>query len=405
MAPSLSLKTYLTLARREPLAWSPNLSRDRDKALIWLHCAEPGHYRELLQLGQRLQKQRGGCQILITQGPDQPRMTDLPEGVLSCNCPSENPLDVAKFLNHWQPDVLIWKGRWLRPSLLSGAQKTGVPMVLVDASEPAIENKSLRWIPDSLRATLDLFGRIYAVDPASAFRLRRILGPQALIDDSGALQEDNPALGCVETDLEDLGEALKGRPVWLASYLHKGELEAVLTAHRASIRLSPRMVLIIVPKDPLDAGAVLTACEDGGWRVSLWDNGEMPEEKTHILLAEDARELGLFYRIAPVSFLGSSLVSGQGGSNPFEPAALGSAILYGPGISNYLEAYSRLAKAGAARIVKDADTLSAALASLMAPDKVAKMVHAGWEVVSEGALVSDRIIDHLNDAMDQRGIS
>ena len=402
MAPSLSLTTYLTLARREPLLYQPKILPRAGSALIWLHCSEPERAVELVQLGQRLASQRTQAQILLTLSPGAKPSGSLPDDVILDHAPSENPTDVAKFLQHWQPAVLIWLGPGLRPSLLHGSQKQSIPMVLVDASELRIESKT-RWLPDSLRATLQLFTRIYARDAAGGFRLRRLVGMYGPVEDSGALQEQSPALSCSETDLEDLGEALKGRPVWLAARVQTGELRAVLSAHKSTVKLSPRMLLIILPEDPLDAGAALTACEEGGWRVALWDNGEMPGEKSQILLAEDASELGVFYRIAPMSFVGSSLISGQGGRDPYEPAALGSAVLYGPGVRNHLDAYSRLAQAGAARIVKDADSLASAVAGLLAPDKVAKMVHAGWEVISEGALVTDRIVEHLNDAMDERG--
>lgn len=402
MAPSLSLTTYLTFARREAPTWdSGNLVRPNG-TLLWLHCSDPSRVSVIVQLGARLATQRGDTRILVTLSPRHAPPKGLPDEILFCPAPSENPSDVEKFLAFWKPDALIWSGPWLRPALIQGAHQSKVPMVLVDADEISIEHKNWRWLPDSVRATLQMFACIYAVNAASAYRLRRMLGMDGPIEDSGPLLEENPALSCSETDLEDLGEVLRGRPVWLAARVQIGELDPVLAAHRASMRLSPRMLLIIVPDRPQDAGAVLSACEDGGWRLNLWDNGEMPDEKTQILLAEDARELGLFYRIAPMSFLGSSLVSGQGGRNPYEPAALGSAILYGPGVRHHLNAYSKLAKAGAARIVKDADSLSAAVASLMAPDKVAKMVHAGWEIVSEGALVADRIIDRVNTAMDQR---
>lgn len=403
MAPSLSLTTYLTLARREPLRFQPTIAPRLGASLIWLHCSDPKRALPLVQLGLRLAAQREDAQVLLTVPNGSSVPEGLPQDVLFCKTPSENPADVAKFINHWQPTALLWMGPGVRPSLIYGAQQAGVSMVLVDADQLMLDGKGRRWLPDSLRATLQMFDRIYARNIPAGQNLRRLLGLASPVEDSGPLLDDSPPLGYSETDMEDLGEALKGRPVWLAARVQIKELEAVFAAHRASIRLSPRMLLIIVPDSPQDAGAVLSACEDEGWRVSLWDNGEMPEEKTHILLAEDAAELGVFYRIAPMSFLGSSLFSGLGGRNPYEPAALGSAVLYGPSVRQHLEAYSRLAKAGAARIVKDGDTLSSSVTSLIAPDKVAKMVHAGWEVISEGALVSDRIISEMNNALDEKG--
>ena len=106
------------------------------------------------------------------------------------------------------------------------------------------------------------------------------------------------------------------------------------------------------------------------------------------------------YRLAPVTFLGGSLVSGVGGRDPFEAAALGSAILYGPNVGRYLAAYSRLASVGAARIVKDAETLAGAVQRLSAPDQAAAMAHAAWEVVTQGAEATDRLLDLLQDTLD-----
>jgi 3-deoxy-D-manno-octulosonic-acid transferase len=68
-----------------------------------------------------------------------------------------------------------------------------------------------------------------------------------------------------------------------------------------------------------------------------------------------------------------------------------------------MPSYSRLAAAGAARIVNDADALTTAVSRLIAPDQAATMAHAGWDVISEGAALADRIIDLTQDALDQRG--
>jgi 3-deoxy-D-manno-octulosonic-acid transferase len=70
-----------------------------------------------------------------------------------------------------------------------------------------------------------------------------------------------------------------------------------------------------------------------------------------------------------------------------------------------LQSYSRLAAAGAARIINDSAALSMAVSRLVAPDQAAIMAHAGWEVVSEGAALMDRITDLVQDMLDtQQGV-
>ncbi|GAA6209292.1 glycosyltransferase N-terminal domain-containing protein [Cognatishimia sp. WU-CL00825] len=404
MASSLSLTAYLAFARREPL--SAPIQREPRPAgtVIWLHCADPARATAMAQLGLRLAAQRGGNhQVVLSLSPGRFQSNPMPDGVILVQAPSENPADILSFLAHWRPDVGLWIGPWVRPALIFEAQRRKIPLFLIDADELGLENKRWRWLPDSLNATLPMFTQIFARNAASGFRLRKAVGNDTVVEDSGPLLEDSPALSCNESDLDELSECLKTRPVWLAARVHPDEVNLLLNAHRNTSRLSPRLLLILVPDDPANLAALRDKCQDEGWRLGCWDDGDLPEEKTQILLAENPQELGLFYRIAPITFLGSSLVAGQGGRNPLEPAALGSAILYGPGVRRHLDAYTRLAKSGAARIVKDTNTLSAALAQLMAPDKVAQMVHAGWETVSEGALVVDRIVDQVSDALDKKG--
>ncbi|WP_372886353.1 3-deoxy-D-manno-octulosonic acid transferase [Shimia sp.] len=402
MARSLGLAAYLAFVRREPpILKDPGPPRPAG-TLVWLHCADPARAASLARLGLRLAAQRGDVQLILTTPPGQPIAGPLPRGVSVVDSPSENPGDIRLFLDHWQPDVCLWLGPWLRPALIDAAHRRRVSLFLLDADEPALEHRRWRLVPEPIKGTLPLFDAILGHSTEAAARLSRLAPVLDRMHRSGPLLDESPALPCNGTDLEDLTQALGGRPVWLASQVHPDEVDTVLAAHRALLRLAHRTLLVIVPDEASAAPQLHEACRQQGWQVASWDDGDMPDARTQVLISEDKRELGLWYRIAPVSLIGGSLIAGEGGRNPFEAAALGSAVLYGPGVRNYLDSYSRLARAGAARIVKDADSLADALTMVSAPDKAAEMAHAGWEVVSEGAEVSDQIIALVQDALDAR---
>ena len=65
-------------------------------------------------------------------------------------------------------------------------------------------------------------------------------------------------------------------------------------------------------------------------------------------------ELGLVYRLAPIVFMGGSLVN-HGGQNPIEAAKLGAAILHGPHVWNFAEIYAAMDGAGGAEAVADVE--------------------------------------------------
>lgn len=402
MARSLGLSAYLAIARREaPILDSIQCVRP-DGIVVWLHCSDPARADSLARLGLRLRTQRGDLTLILTTSPGHPLPRNMPKGVTFQECASENPQDIEKFLEHWKPDTCLWLGPWLRPALIDAAYNQNVPMFLLDAQEPSLENRRWRLMSEPVKATLNRFERILAHSKGSEPRLRRLVQEPRRVLTSGALLEDSPALPCNDTDLDELTHAFGGRPVWLASQVQTKELTAILEAHRSVSRMSHRALLVLVPDQASDAEDIASLCRDDGWRVGNWENGDIPQHNTQILISEDKHALGLWYRVAPVTLMGSSLASGHGGRNPLEPAALGSAILYGPGVRDYLDSYSRLAQAGAARIVKDASSLTSALSLVFAPDQAAAMAHAGWEVVSEGAEVSDQIIALVQDALDER---
>jgi 3-deoxy-D-manno-octulosonic-acid transferase len=137
--------------------------------------------------------------------------------------------------------------------------------------------------------------------------------------------------------------------------------------------------------------AVAEMLRGRGFAVAQRSKGEVLDADTEVYLADTLGEMGLWYRIAPVSFVGGSLVA-VGGHNPFEPALLGSAILHGPFVRNFADAYARLADAGAAIRVRDEGELARALRRTLAPDRAAEMASAAWGTVSEGAEVTDTVI-------------
>ena len=139
------------------------------------------------------------------------------------------------------------------------------------------------------------------------------------------------------------------------------------------------------------------ALDEAGLRVALRAEGAEPEDRTQVYLADGTSEMGLWLRLAPLTFLGGTLARGPGGRSPFEAAALGSALLHGPVTAPHKEAWLRLETAGATRAVSNAAELGQAVEALLAPDRAAAMAQAGWDVATEGAEVMNRVADLVEE--------
>jgi 3-deoxy-D-manno-octulosonic-acid transferase len=90
----------------------------------------------------------------------------------------------------------------------------------------------------------------------------------------------------------------------------------------------------------------------------------MPDAATEIYVVDTLGELGLIYRLAPIVFIGGSLIA-HGGQNPIEAAKLGAVILHGPHVGNFAEIYAALDSAHGAEPVADAGRLTSAIGKLL----------------------------------------
>ena len=411
MARSVSLSAYLSLSRRRsgPARPAASLSDQQvgrpEGELIWAHATSETRAASLIQITARLRAQRPGLHLLLTLAPDLALPQQPRDFVIPVSPPEENPELVDVFLDRWRPDLCLWTGGQLRHALLDAAASRKVPMFLIDADESGFDAGRWRWLPDLSKGSLRHFDRILASTGNSANRLLKMGVPAGSITITGPLMEGCAALPCNEKARDRMARVLDGRPVWLAAMAQPGEVQMIQAAHRAALRSAHRRLLILVPDDPAEGDAFTQSLRNDGWRIAQWSRDEYPEETTQILVADTRGDMGLWYRLAPISFMASSLEPGHGGQDPFEPAGLGSAILYGPNVSRHMSAYTRLSSAGAARLVRDADTLAAAITLLTAPDQAAAMAHTAWEVATAGAEVTDRVMEMIQDTLDLRAAS
>lgn len=392
----------MAYARRAGSPPAPPETPRPDGPVIWAHDADARRTDTLIELSKRLTQQRPDLHMILTAPPRAPqRMT--PGGPVTLqDLPDDTGAAAAVFLDHWRPDICLWTGGDLKPALLITAATRNIPLYLVDADETSFDRPVWRWFPALPGAVLGRFVEIHARSDAAARHLRRLGAPDRIVHVAGPLQEGALTLPYDTSDREEMARVLRGRPVWLAAMVQTGELDTVLAAHEQMSRVAHRSLLMLVPDDPADSPAFEAHLTGARWRHVTWSKGELPGEATQVVLADTRGEMGLWYRLAPVTFMGSSLVSGHHGRNPNEPAAHGSAIIHGPNVARYLDRYARYTEAGAARLVRDAGTLAGAVQSLMPPDQSALMAQAAWDVASKGAAVTDRIVDMLLDRLDQQ---
>ncbi len=330
-------------------------------ALVWLHGASVGELASVLPLIERIAAR--GVNMLVTTGTvTSGGMAEqrLPAGVIHQFLPLDVPRFVRRFLDHWQPDLALFVESDLWPNVMIESSARHVPMILVNGRLSERSFERWRHAQDTIASLLRRFDLCLARTPGDAGRLVGLGAPRVVT--SGNLKLDVPAPPADSAELAKLSDALAGRPVIAAASTHAGEEDIVIAAHARLRKNYPRLLTLVAPRHPERGAGVVAIARAAGLQTAQRSRGEPLEAATDIYVADTLGELGLLYRLAPIVFIGGSLVR-HGGQNPIEPAKLGAAILHGPHVWNFAELYDALDAAHGAEPVGDADRLTAGLAA------------------------------------------
>ena len=398
MSRALPLAAYLAL-RRGPAVPTPDYPGRPKGPLVWVHCPDPARIPVVTALAAQLAQEGDWPTFLVTSAAIPDGLTGGQRLILQPT-PPERRDPVRAFLDHWQPDVLLWMQGDFLPALLAETDRNPLARMMIDMRAARVGVAGGGWMPGLTGALLDLFDHALATDHDAAIRLRKAGFPAEQIEVTGPLDPSAAVLPCNERERRDLAQTLGSRSVWCAAEVPMIELEQVSAAHRQASRRAHRLLLILVPAVAADAPEMAQRLRDDGFVVACRSDGAEPDEATQIYLADGSAEMGLWYRLAPFSFMGGTL-EGLGGRHPFEPAGLGSAVLHGPITAGHAAFYQRLASAGASRAVRSAADLANAVEVLLAPDKAAAMAHAAWDVTSSGAEVTNRVVELIRNRLDK----
>ena len=359
--------------------------------LVWVHAASVGEATSALPLIERIMAELPSGHVLITTGTvTSARVMEerLSRGAFHQYVPADRPDAVRRFIEHWRPDLALWVESELWPNLITETAAR-LPLVLVNGRMS--ERSYQRWqrFPAIAAEVLAAFSLCLAQNEAEAERLRALGGRDVRC--AGNLKEAAGPLPVDAADLARLRARVGDRPVWLAASTHAGEEAIAVNVHRSLRSAHPGLLTIIVPRHAIRGSMVADKLRSDDLRVANRSSDDDVDVDTDIYVADTMGELGLFYRLAPIAFVGGSLVQ-RGGQNPLEPARLDCAILYGQHMENFADATRALEAAGAAVRVGDADALRAAITGLLsAPALCAERARAARRIVDARDGVLDTV--------------
>src|SRR6478609_11312980 len=392
LAPAL-IKRRLLQGKEDPARVGERRGRTRDVRpqgpLVWIHGASVGEVLAAAGLIERLRAQN--FRILLTSGTVTSAAIvakRFPSDIIHQYVPYDSPRYVARFLDHWQPSLALFIESDLWPNLILSSAARRLPMVLINGR---MSQRSFpRWqrVQGTISALLGKFDVCLAQSKTDADRFATLGSRNVAV--TGNLKLDVPAPPADSDKLDMLMSMTRGRPVVVAASTHPGEEEILTEPHRALAGYFPKLLTVIVPRHPDRGEAIARMIAASGLNPTLRSHEDLPTATTDIYVADTMGELGLFYRLAPIVFMGGSLVE-HGGQNPIEAIKLGASVIHGPHVFNFTDVYEALDHAGGARKADSHEALVKQLGQLLA-DPAAR---------DASLAASERVVEQLGGALER----
>jgi 3-deoxy-D-manno-octulosonic-acid transferase len=362
--------------------------------LVWIHGASVGEVLAAAALIARLRDLN--LRILLTSGTVTSAAVvakRFPPDVIHQYVPYDSPRYVARFLDHWKPSLALFIESDLWPNLILAGAARRVPMVLINGRMSPRSFPRWRRMYGTISALLSRFDICLAQSKLDAERFSALGGRDVLV--TGNLKLDVPAPPADPAKLERLMAMTRGRPIIVAASTHPGEDEMLVAAHRNLVGFFPQLLTVIVPRHPDRGSSIAGLITASGLKPALRSRDEPLVAGTDVYVADTMGELGLFYRLSPIVFMGGSLIR-HGGQNPIEAIKLGAAVVHGPHVFNFADVYEALDGSGGARLADTQEALVKQLGLLLAEPTVCdKMQRAGSGVVEQLGGALDRTMTAL----------
>ncbi len=367
-----------------------------NNAVIWVHAASMGEAQSVMPLIKRIHDDYPNIYILLTTvtlTSAKHFSKQLPERVFHQFAPLDTHIAVRRFLCHWQPKIAFFVDSELWPNMLHGLRRRQVKAILLNGRISEKSAKKWRMARGFCAQMLQSFTMIFAKSEADALRFQQ-LGASNILE-YGNLKFSAPALSVDEIMVRNIANQIADRPVWLAASTHAGEEVIAANIHLKLQEKYPDLLTIIVPRHNARGDEIAAELMQMSLNIAQRSKAQNIDDNVDIYVGDTMGEMGLFYRLTEIAFIGGSLVA-HGGQNPLEAARLGCAIIYGNYMNNFLEFCEVMEKNNAAICVDSEEELQSAVDNLLSDHRLhQQMAHNALDVARENQHVMEHILQEI----------
>lgn len=318
-----------------------NVSRPAGK-VVWLHAASVGESMVALTVIEGLSKKDKDLSFLITTG------TLSSAQIISKfiskwqtkkwkakNCyhhftPNDNIICAKLFLYKWKPDLALFIESEIWPCITRETSRY-CPVLLINARLSDTSYRRWQKFSGIFSNISKNFSEIFTQSDSDEEKYKNLGAFK--VKSLGNLKFSNKELEINKQDLSSIKKIINKRSVFAAASTHVEDEEVIVAAISKLLRKKASFFSVIIVRHPERRKEVTSLCDYYNLKYSLRSEKLVPDENDDVYIVDTFGELGTFFSLAGVVFVGGSFK--RGGHNLLEPAYFNCAILVGPDMTNF----------------------------------------------------------------------
>ena len=400
---------------RQNLGFFPaeTLTRVVGRSPVWFQAASVGEVVAASSIIREFKRQLPDIPVLISSGTisgyDMAQRI-IPEADAVIFYPPDLPGMPDRIVGKILPRAYVPVETELWPNFIRSARQRSIPVIMVNGriGERSVEHyRQMRRMFTKMLDTVVRFCMQSTVDAQYVIQLGA--DPHKVIVTGNTKYDQNYSQVTTEEKKalrQELG-LLENVPVLIAGSTHRGEEEILLEVLRQIQGKYPIVKMILAPRDVPRSGGIVELVRRAGvvaeLRSKMSSLTAEQRAEVRVVVLDSIGELGRFYSLADLVFVGGSLVS-HGGHNILEPAAQGKPILVGPHMFNFRDTYALFSKRNACVTVLDGQELEQKILELLQNKQTAEqMGREAAQIVAENQGAAVRTVEHLRQIIEKRG--
>ena len=324
-----------------------NITRNKDKKLIWFHAASIGEVRSIIPLIKKLNT-NNKFEFLITSVTTSSSKLIVEQlsnekNVIHRFFPVDKQNVVIKFLEGWSPDLILFVDSEIWPNFLFEIKKKNIPLILLNGR---ITKKTfLRWklIPKVAKKIFQTFDLCLTSSNKSKNYLEQLSAKNVKHIGNLKLSAEIE----LKNQLIQNKNMLKNIRFWCAVSTHPGEDLFCIKTHLNIKKIYNNIVTILIPRHINRSNDIELACSKFNLKSQILSNDELIDPNSEIIIINSYGVISNYLESCKSVFIGKSMLKklkNVSGQDPIEAAKLSCKIYHGPFVSNFEEIYDLLNK-------------------------------------------------------------